>query len=176
LLNTPTDQQTRDELRRFYEEQQVIWGEVSRRWIEFRRLDTNAPGAPMRAATRRDHSCRRRRAPYLTFIKLVILKCGGGFDLRVLCRGQWNVRTPRRPPPSTRADHRVERAHWERHLRASAVPGYFHCCAISRASGIARERAAAACGTLLASWTFALTRRLPTTFATSVSCSRDSQT
>jgi hypothetical protein len=46
LLNTPTDQQTRDELRRFYEEQQVIWGEVSRRWIEFRRLDTNARVAP----------------------------------------------------------------------------------------------------------------------------------
>jgi hypothetical protein len=41
---TPSDQVERDVLDRFFEQQQLIWTDVSRRWIEFRALDASQPG------------------------------------------------------------------------------------------------------------------------------------
>jgi hypothetical protein len=39
LVVTPSTDVTREELDEFFKEQQVIWSDVSRRWIEFRKLD-----------------------------------------------------------------------------------------------------------------------------------------
>lgn len=39
LVTTPTAELDKDRLRRLFEDQQAIWSEVSRRWIEFRQLD-----------------------------------------------------------------------------------------------------------------------------------------
>ncbi len=39
LVTTPADQVSAECLREFFDEQQLIWGDVSRRWIEFRKLD-----------------------------------------------------------------------------------------------------------------------------------------
>jgi hypothetical protein len=39
LVSTPTADLQRVRLDRFFEDQQLIWADVSRRWIEFRKLD-----------------------------------------------------------------------------------------------------------------------------------------
>jgi hypothetical protein len=44
LVVTPSADLTREKLDEFFREQQVIWGDVSRRWIEFRRIDRPPPG------------------------------------------------------------------------------------------------------------------------------------
>jgi hypothetical protein len=44
LTVTPSDAVGREALDRFFAEQQLIWSDVSRRWIEFRALDTAQPG------------------------------------------------------------------------------------------------------------------------------------
>jgi hypothetical protein len=44
LTVTPSDVVQREALDRFFAEQQLIWSDVSRRWIEFRALDTGQPG------------------------------------------------------------------------------------------------------------------------------------
>jgi hypothetical protein len=44
LTVTPSDAVERKALDRFFAEQQLIWNDVSRRWIEFRALDTAQPG------------------------------------------------------------------------------------------------------------------------------------
>ena len=52
LVTTPADQLDRDRLGHFFKAQQDIWRDVSRRWIEFRKLDQAqrgggpAPDAP----------------------------------------------------------------------------------------------------------------------------------
>lgn len=50
LTVTPSGAVGREALDRFFAEQQLIWNDVSRRWIEFRALDTQPgsgqPGAP----------------------------------------------------------------------------------------------------------------------------------
>ncbi|BEL05447.1 hypothetical protein Q0Z83_036380 [Actinoplanes sichuanensis] len=45
LTVTPPDELEPERLDRFFADQQVIWSDVSRRWIEFRALDAPAPGA-----------------------------------------------------------------------------------------------------------------------------------
>jgi hypothetical protein len=45
LVVTPSAEITKDKLDEFFEEQQAIWSDVSRRWIEFRRLDQPPAGA-----------------------------------------------------------------------------------------------------------------------------------
>ncbi|HEU5476033.1 MAG TPA: SLATT domain-containing protein, partial [Actinophytocola sp.] len=39
LVTTPADQVSLDRLREFFDQQQEIWNDVSRRWLEFRKLD-----------------------------------------------------------------------------------------------------------------------------------------
>jgi hypothetical protein len=39
LVTTPVSELRKSELDRFFKEQQAIWSDVSRRWIEFRKLD-----------------------------------------------------------------------------------------------------------------------------------------
>ncbi|MEU8635135.1 DUF4231 domain-containing protein [Amycolatopsis sp. NPDC048633] len=39
LVTTPAAELRRDELDRFYSEQQELWADVSRRWVEFRKHD-----------------------------------------------------------------------------------------------------------------------------------------
>jgi hypothetical protein len=39
LIATPTADLDRDRLRQFFHDQQAIWSDVSRRWVEFRKLD-----------------------------------------------------------------------------------------------------------------------------------------
>lgn len=46
LVTTSTSDLDRDRLRRFFTDQQDIWNDVSRRWIEFRKLDQSQPGGP----------------------------------------------------------------------------------------------------------------------------------
>jgi len=46
LTVTPSDAVDRGMLDRFFSDQQRIWSDVSRRWIEFRALDTVKPSAP----------------------------------------------------------------------------------------------------------------------------------
>jgi hypothetical protein len=43
LTVTPSDAVEREALDRFFADQQLIWNEVSRRWIEFRALDASQP-------------------------------------------------------------------------------------------------------------------------------------
>jgi hypothetical protein len=43
LAVTPPDAVEREMLDRFFADQQLIWNDVSRRWIEFRSLDTPQP-------------------------------------------------------------------------------------------------------------------------------------
>jgi hypothetical protein len=43
LMVTPSDGLQRDKLDQFFEQQQLIWNDVSRRWIEFRALDASPP-------------------------------------------------------------------------------------------------------------------------------------
>jgi hypothetical protein len=43
LMVTPSDGVEREKLDRFFEEQQLIWSDVSRRWIEFRAADASQP-------------------------------------------------------------------------------------------------------------------------------------
>jgi hypothetical protein len=45
LAVTSPDEIQREKLDRFFEEQQLIWSDVSRRWIEFRALDVPQPSA-----------------------------------------------------------------------------------------------------------------------------------
>jgi hypothetical protein len=44
LVATPSVELHKDRLDQFFEEQQGIWGDVSRRWIEFRKLDSAPQG------------------------------------------------------------------------------------------------------------------------------------
>lgn len=44
LVTTPGNQVSIDQLRKFFDEQQEIWSDVSRRWIEFRRVDRTPVG------------------------------------------------------------------------------------------------------------------------------------
>lgn len=44
LVTTPDAELSRDRLDEFFEEQQAIWSDVSRRWIEFRKLDREPAG------------------------------------------------------------------------------------------------------------------------------------
>jgi hypothetical protein len=44
LVTTPAAGLDRDRLHRFFIDQQNIWNDVSRRWIEFRKLDQSQPG------------------------------------------------------------------------------------------------------------------------------------
>jgi hypothetical protein len=44
IVTTPTADLKLDRLRGFFGEQQDVWNDVSRRWIEFRRLDQSQPG------------------------------------------------------------------------------------------------------------------------------------
>jgi uncharacterized protein DUF4231 len=47
LVTNPPDQVTRDHLDRFFADQQQIWANVSRQWVEFRRQgDARQPGNP----------------------------------------------------------------------------------------------------------------------------------
>lgn len=46
LVVTPSAEITKDKLDEFFEEQQAIWSDVSRRWIEFRKLDQPSAGSP----------------------------------------------------------------------------------------------------------------------------------
>ncbi|QWF77197.1 hypothetical protein [Amycolatopsis sp. CA-230715] len=39
LVTTPVSELSRQKLDGFYTEQQVIWAETSRHWVEFRKLD-----------------------------------------------------------------------------------------------------------------------------------------
>jgi hypothetical protein len=39
LVSTPAADLTHHELRGFFDEQQEIWADVSRRWVGFRKLD-----------------------------------------------------------------------------------------------------------------------------------------
>ena len=39
LVTTGSDELSRDRLRDFFVDQQAIWSDVSRRWIEFRRIE-----------------------------------------------------------------------------------------------------------------------------------------
>jgi hypothetical protein len=43
LMVTPSDKVKREALDRFFAQQQLIWSDVSRRWIEFRALDASQP-------------------------------------------------------------------------------------------------------------------------------------
>ena len=45
LTVTPSAALERAALDRFFEQQQLIWADVSRRWIEFRALDAAQPGS-----------------------------------------------------------------------------------------------------------------------------------
>ena len=45
LVSTPEPELSRESLEEFFHEQQVIWADVSRQWIEFRKLD-RPPQAP----------------------------------------------------------------------------------------------------------------------------------
>jgi hypothetical protein len=46
LAVTPSNAVEREALDRFFSDQQLIWSEVSRRWVEFRALDSSQPSAP----------------------------------------------------------------------------------------------------------------------------------
>src|SRR4029079_5936210 len=43
LVVTPSDQLDRETLDRFFIQQQHVWSDVSRRWIEFRALEVSQP-------------------------------------------------------------------------------------------------------------------------------------
>ncbi len=45
LVTTPSAEFSRDMLDRFFADQQAIWRDVSRRWVEFRRLERPATEA-----------------------------------------------------------------------------------------------------------------------------------
>jgi hypothetical protein len=51
LVATPSAEMHKDHLDQFFEEQQAVWSDVSRRWIEFRKLDRSPQG---------DHSAEAR--------------------------------------------------------------------------------------------------------------------
>jgi hypothetical protein len=53
LVTTPAADLDRDRLRRFFADHQDIWRDVSRKWIEFRKLDQlqSAGAAPLDAST-----------------------------------------------------------------------------------------------------------------------------
>jgi hypothetical protein len=44
LMVTPSDGVEREVLDRFFEQQQRVWSDASRRWVEFRALDASQPG------------------------------------------------------------------------------------------------------------------------------------
>ena len=44
LTTTPSDQVKKEDLKRFFEEQQQVWRDVSRQWVEFRALEVSRPG------------------------------------------------------------------------------------------------------------------------------------
>jgi hypothetical protein len=44
LVGTPSAQFSRDALTRFFDDQQLIWRDVSRRWVEFRKLEQPPTG------------------------------------------------------------------------------------------------------------------------------------
>jgi hypothetical protein len=44
LVVTPSADVTREKLDEFFEEQQAVWSDVSRRWIEFRKIDRPPQG------------------------------------------------------------------------------------------------------------------------------------
>lgn len=46
LVTTLSADLDRERLRRFFADQQDIWNDVSRQWVEFRKLDRAQPGAP----------------------------------------------------------------------------------------------------------------------------------
>jgi hypothetical protein len=54
LVTTPAADLDRDRLRGFFADQQEIWQDVSRQWIEFRKQDQSQPGGtpPLDASTR----------------------------------------------------------------------------------------------------------------------------
>jgi hypothetical protein len=45
IVTTPVSDLDVDRLRKFFEEQQEIWNDVSRRWVDFRRTDQYQPGS-----------------------------------------------------------------------------------------------------------------------------------
>jgi hypothetical protein len=45
LVATPAADLDRDHLHRFFTDRQDIWNDVSRKWIEFRKLDPSQPGS-----------------------------------------------------------------------------------------------------------------------------------
>jgi hypothetical protein len=50
LVATPTDALENTKFAEYFQEQQVIWADVSRRWVEFRKLDAG-PGQPSQPPT-----------------------------------------------------------------------------------------------------------------------------
>ncbi|MFI7160473.1 MULTISPECIES: SLATT domain-containing protein [Micromonospora] len=53
LVTNPADQVTREQMDRFFADQQQIWADVSRQWVEFRRQgDTQQPGPISQATVR----------------------------------------------------------------------------------------------------------------------------
>jgi hypothetical protein len=63
LVTTPAADLDRDRLRGFFTDQQDIWQDVSRQWIEFRKQDQSQPGGtlPLDASTRLQPDGRRSR-------------------------------------------------------------------------------------------------------------------
>lgn len=51
LIATPSAEFDRDTLNRFFADQQLIWRDVSRRWVEFRKLEQPTGGATLPDAT-----------------------------------------------------------------------------------------------------------------------------
>jgi hypothetical protein len=51
LVTTPAADLDRDELGRFFADQQDVWHDVSRQWVEFRKLDQAQPGGTPPAQT-----------------------------------------------------------------------------------------------------------------------------
>jgi hypothetical protein len=52
LMTAPAADLDCDRLRRFFTGKQDIWNDVSRRWIEFRKLDQSQPGGGPEPDTR----------------------------------------------------------------------------------------------------------------------------
>jgi hypothetical protein len=44
LVVTPSANVTKEKLDEFFREQQAVWSDVSRRWVEFRKIDRPSPG------------------------------------------------------------------------------------------------------------------------------------
>jgi len=51
LVTTPAADLNRDQLRGFFADQQDVWHDVSRQWVEFRKLDQAQPGGTPSAPT-----------------------------------------------------------------------------------------------------------------------------